>query len=178
LGNDPDIKSFDGGDKIANLSVATTEKWLDSKGELQERTEWHRVVLRGRTAGVAEKYLKKGSLVFLEGANRTRKYTGSDGVERYTTEVSCNVMKMLDGKSAPATEHAGAKWGQSRTEHVGVPWMMPTTCRMCPSKIQLSLKGRVLNSFKPTLSARSLLWECAIRTKFDLRSRNNIAPNS
>ena len=108
LGNDPDIKSFDGGDKIANLSVATTEKWLDSKGELQERTEWHRVVLRGRTAGVAEKYLKKGSLVFLEGANRTRKYTGSDGVERYTTEVSCNVMKMLDGKSAPATEHAGA----------------------------------------------------------------------
>lgn len=102
LGRDPEIRFTQSGQKLANMSVATSETWRDKQsGERREKTEWHRVVIFDeRLADVAEKYLKKGSKVYLEGSLQTRKWTGNDGVEKYTTEVVLQrfsgVMTMLD----------------------------------------------------------------------------------
>jgi single-strand DNA-binding protein len=89
LGRDPEVRYSQAGDKIVNMSVATSERWKDkTTGEPREKTEWHRVVIfNERLADVAEKYLKKGSKVYVEGQLQTRKWTGNDGQERYTTEV-------------------------------------------------------------------------------------------
>ncbi len=89
LGRDPEVRFAQDGTKIVNFPVATSETWKDRQsGDRRERTEWHRVVIfNDRLAEVAEKYLKKGAKVYLEGALQTRKWTGNDGQERYTTEV-------------------------------------------------------------------------------------------
>lgn len=89
LGRDPEVRFAQNGNKIVNMSVATSESWKDKQtGERQERTEWHRVVIfNDRIGDVAEKYLKKGSKVYLEGQLRTRKWTDKSGQEKYTTEV-------------------------------------------------------------------------------------------
>jgi single-strand DNA-binding protein len=103
LGRDPEIRSTQDGMRIANLAVATSESWRDRvSGERKERTEWHRVVIfNERLAEIAEKYLKKGSKVYLEGALQTRKWTDNSGQERYTTEVVLQRFRgeltMLDG---------------------------------------------------------------------------------
>ncbi|MDF1747609.1 MAG: single-stranded DNA-binding protein [Alphaproteobacteria bacterium] len=86
LGQDPDVRSMQNGDKVANLSIATSESWKDQSGQRQERTEWHRVVIFGRVAEIAERYLKKGSKVLIEGQLQTRKWE-KDGKTNYTTEV-------------------------------------------------------------------------------------------
>jgi single-strand DNA-binding protein len=104
LGRDPEVRHSQNGGKIVNMSVATSEQWKDRQsGERREKTEWHRVVIFDeRIADVAEKYLRKGSKVYLEGTLQTRKWTGNDGVEKYTTEVVIprfnGVMTMLDGR--------------------------------------------------------------------------------
>jgi len=89
LGADPDVRSFANGGKVANLSVATTRKWKDrNSGETQERTEWHRVAITAEgLAGVAERYLKKGSKVYIAGRLQTRKWQDQSGQDRYTTEI-------------------------------------------------------------------------------------------
>jgi len=89
LGRDPEIRSMQSGDKVCNLSVATSERWKDrNSGEMQEKTEWHRVVIFDqKLAEVAEKYLQKGAKVFLEGQLQTRKWTDQSGQDKYTTEV-------------------------------------------------------------------------------------------
>jgi single-strand DNA-binding protein len=103
LGRDPEIRSTQDGMRIANLAVATSETWRDKmSGERKERTEWHRVVIfNERLAEVAEKYLKKGSKVYIEGALQTRKWTDNSGQERYTTEIVLQRFRgeltMLDG---------------------------------------------------------------------------------
>lgn len=103
LGNDPEVKYSASGSAIANLSVATSEQWKDKQtGEKKEHTEWHRVVIFGKLAEVAGEYLRKGSQVYIEGQLRTRKWTDSNGVDRYTTEIVIpqmgGVMQMLGGK--------------------------------------------------------------------------------
>lgn len=89
LGRDPEIRSTQSGDRIANLSIATSESWRDkNSGERKERTEWHRVVIfNDKLVEIAEKYLRKGAKVYLEGALQTRKWTDNSGQERYTTEI-------------------------------------------------------------------------------------------
>ena len=89
LGRDPEVRTSQGGDKIVNLSVATSERWKDkTTGEPREKTEWHRVtIFNDRLGDVAEKYLRKGSKVYLEGQLQTRKWTDQSGVEKYTTEI-------------------------------------------------------------------------------------------
>lgn len=88
LGADPEIRVFDNGDKVANLRVATGERWKDKQtGEAKERTEWHAVVIYGPAAGMAEKYLRKGARCLIEGALRTRKWQDQQGNDRYSTEV-------------------------------------------------------------------------------------------
>ncbi len=103
LGADPEVKSFQNGGRIANLRIATSETWKDkATGERKERTEWHSVVLQSDgLVGVAERFLKKGSKVYIEGQLRTRKWQDQSGNDRYTTEVSVGgvggVLTMLDG---------------------------------------------------------------------------------
>lgn len=88
LGADPEIRSTQGGDKVASFSLATGEQWKDKNtGEKKERTEWHRVVVWGALAGVVEKYLSKGKRVFVEGAIRTRKWQDQSGNDRWSTEI-------------------------------------------------------------------------------------------
>jgi single-strand DNA-binding protein len=99
LGRDPEIRYMPSGDALASLSVATTDTWKDKSGEKQERTEWHRVSMFGRLAEIAGEYLKKGSQVYIEGRIQTRKYTDKDGVEKYSTEIVANEMKMLGGRN-------------------------------------------------------------------------------
>jgi single-strand DNA-binding protein len=104
LGRDPEIRSTQDGTKVANLSLATSENWRDkNSGERREKTEWHRVaIFNERLAEVAEKYLKKGSKVYIEGQLQTRKWTDQSGQERYSTEVVLQRFRgeltMLDGR--------------------------------------------------------------------------------
>lgn len=108
LGNDPECKAFNNGGLVANISVATSEKWKDKQtGQEKEATEWHKVVFYGRLAEIARDYLKKGSKVYVEGKLRTRKWQDKDGKDCYTTEINGLDLQMLDsrdgGKSKAAT---------------------------------------------------------------------------
>lgn len=115
LGADPEVKSFQNGGKICNLRIATSENWKDKNtGERKERTEWHAVVLNSDgLVGVAERYLRKGSKVYVEGQLRTRKWQDASGNDRYSTEVSVGgmqgVLTMLDG--APGGGQSGGGGG-------------------------------------------------------------------
>jgi len=119
LGRDPEIRFTQSGQKIANMSIATSETWRDKQsGERREKTEWHRVVVFDeRLADIVEKYIKKGSKVYLEGALQTRKWTGNDGIEKYTTEVVLQrfsgVLTMLDsaGDSSGGGSYGGGDSG-------------------------------------------------------------------
>ena len=105
LGKDPEVRRMTSGDPVVNLSVATSETWRDkASGEKKEKTEWHRVVIFNKNlADVAEKYLRKGAKVYLEGSLQTRKWTDKDGAEKYSTEVVLQnfngTLVMLDGRS-------------------------------------------------------------------------------
>ncbi|WP_295529644.1 single-stranded DNA-binding protein [Novosphingobium sp. Chol11] len=117
LGADPEVKSFQNGGRIANLRIATSENWKDkATGERKERTEWHSVVLQSDgLVGVAERYLKKGSKVYIEGQLRTRKWQDASGNDRYTTEVSVGIngnLTMLDGAQGGAGAGGGGGGGQ------------------------------------------------------------------
>lgn len=103
LGRDPEVRTMQNGGKVANLSLATSESWKDKQtGERKEKTEWHRVVIFGQLADIAERYLKKGSKVYVCGSLQTRKWTDQSGQEKYTTEVVLqgfnSELTMLDGK--------------------------------------------------------------------------------
>ncbi len=88
VGSDPEIRTFDNGDEIANFGLATNEVWKDKDtGERQERTEWHRVVVRGKLVDVIKQYVHRGSKLYVEGSLHTRKYQAKDGQDRYITEV-------------------------------------------------------------------------------------------
>jgi single-strand DNA-binding protein len=100
LGRDPEVRYLPSGDAVANLNIATTEKWKDKGGEQQEQTEWHRVAFFGRQAEICGEYLRKGSQVYVEGRLQTRKWTDKDGNERYTTEIRGDRMQMLGGRAA------------------------------------------------------------------------------
>lgn len=100
LGNDPEIRALEGGVQLARISVATTESYTDKNtGERVSNTEWHRVVMWRGLAGVAEKYLKKGSLVYIEGKLRSRSWEDENKQTRYTTEIVADTMTMLGGRN-------------------------------------------------------------------------------
>lgn len=104
LGRDPEVRTFQNGGRVCSLNIATSESWKDkASGEKKERTEWHRVsIFNDNLVGIAEKYLKKGSKVYLEGQLETRKYQDKDGVEKYSTEVVLRPYRgeltLLDGR--------------------------------------------------------------------------------
>jgi single-strand DNA-binding protein len=111
LGRDPEMRSFPSGDQVANVTIATTDKWKDKQtGEMKEATEWHRVVFNGRLAEIVGQYLRKGSQVYVEGSLRTRKWTDKDGIEKYTTEIRADQMQMLgsrQGMGGPGGDDGG-----------------------------------------------------------------------
>ncbi len=95
LGGDPETRYTPSGAAVANFNMATNESWRDANGELQDKTEWHRCVMFGKSAELAGELLKKGQLVYLEGKLQTRNWEDKDGVKRYTTEVVCDMFTML-----------------------------------------------------------------------------------
>lgn len=100
LGSDPEIRYMPNGNPVANISIATTRKWKNKQsGEKREETEWHRTVFFNRLAEIAGEYLRKGSLVYIEGRIRTQKWQDKNGQDRYTTEIVGEQMTMLDSKS-------------------------------------------------------------------------------
>ncbi|NDE90373.1 MAG: single-stranded DNA-binding protein [Alphaproteobacteria bacterium] len=128
LGKDPEVRAFQNGGRVANFSVATSESWKDkTTGERKDKTEWHKVeIYNDRIIDVAEKYLKKGAKVYIEGQLETRKYTDKEGQERYTTAVVLKQFRgeltMLDGKNSSsgggeysvddASNDSGSSFGQ------------------------------------------------------------------
>lgn len=103
LGRDPEIKYLPSGGAVTNFGIATSESWKDkSSGQRQERTEWHSIVIFNKLAEIAGEYLRKGSLVYIEGSLRTRKWQAQDGSDRYSTEIVASVMQILDGKTEPS----------------------------------------------------------------------------
>ena len=98
LGNDPEVRYMPNGNAVANLSLATSESWKDQHGQVQERTEWHRLTMYRRLAEIAGEYLKKGSQIYVEGKLQTRKWQDQQGQDRYTTEIIVDQMQMLGGR--------------------------------------------------------------------------------
>lgn len=101
LGRDPETRYTSGGQAVCNFTVATDETYKDRAGERQKRTEWHRIVVWGKLAEICQQYLKKGSLVFLEGRIQTRQWDDRDGNKRTTTEIVASGMRMLGPKAVP-----------------------------------------------------------------------------
>ena len=121
LGANPEMRFTQGGQAVANLRIATTERWTDKSGQKQEATEWHRVVVWGKQAEICGQYLTKGRQVYIEGRIRTRQWQDQQGQKRYSTEIVAQTMQMLGGRgerpaedvaaTAPVEEPASADFG-------------------------------------------------------------------
>jgi single-strand DNA-binding protein len=115
LGRDPETRYTSGGQAVANFTLATDETFKDRSGERQKRTEWHRIVLWGKLAEIAQQYLKKGQLVYIEGRIQSRQWEDKrDGQKRTTTEIVASVMRMLGSRADAAAAGAGAGGGMSQ----------------------------------------------------------------
>lgn len=104
LGKDPELRYTKSGHPVANFSVATTDKWQGKDGNTEERTEWHQIVVWGKSAENCQKFLNKGSSVYLEGSLQTRKWEDREGNERYTTEVRAERVQFLSAKKSAARD--------------------------------------------------------------------------
>ncbi|HON30445.1 MAG TPA: single-stranded DNA-binding protein [Ottowia sp.] len=113
LGRDPEMRSFPNGDQVANVTLATTDKWKDKQsGEPREHTEWHRLVFNGRLAEIAGQYLRKGSQIYVEGSIRTRKWLDqATGQDRYSTEIRVDQMQMLGSRQGMGGPGGGDEGG-------------------------------------------------------------------
>ena len=116
LGGDPETRFTPSGAAVANFNIATNESWKDANGELQDKTEWHRCVMFGKTAELAGELLKKGQLVYIEGKLQTRNWEDKDGIKRYTTEVVCDMFTMLGRKMDAENSQQAAPTSNSDEE--------------------------------------------------------------
>jgi single-strand DNA-binding protein len=114
LGRDPETRYTGGGQAVANFSVATDETYKDKNGERQKRTEWHKIVVWGKQAEIAQQYLKKGSLIFIEGRIQSREWQDKEGQKRTSFEIVASNFRMLGGRADGAAAGAGAGGGTSR----------------------------------------------------------------
>lgn len=118
LGRDPETRYTSGGQAVANFTLATDESFKSRSGERQKRTEWHRIVLWGKLAEIAQQYLKKGTMVYIEGRIQTRQWEDKrDGQKKQTTEIVANVMRMLSSRAEGAAAGAGAGMGGGASAH-------------------------------------------------------------
>ena len=138
LGKDPETRYTPDGAAITNITLATTDTWKDkATGEKKEATEWHRVAFFGRLAEIAGQYLKKGRPVYIEGRIRTRKWQDKEGVDRYTTEIIADEMKMLgsrEGMGAPGPEDDGSSSSSARAPAVAGGGAASTPRAAAPAK--------------------------------------------
>lgn len=123
LGKDPETRYMPNGDAVTNLTLATSENWKDKNGEKQEKTEWHRVTFYRKLAEIAAEYLKKGSMVYVEGRLETRKWTDKAGVEKYTTEIIASAMQMLGSRG----EGGGERSEPAARKDTGEPARKPAS---------------------------------------------------
>ena len=141
LGKDPEMRSFPNGDQIANVTIATTDRWKDkTSGEMKEATEWHRVNFNGRLAEIVGQYLKKGSQVYVEGSLRTRKWTDKDGVEKYTTEIRADQMQMLGSRQG-----MGGGGGSSDSDEGG--YSAPRAPAARPAPVAKAVPAKAASGF-------------------------------
>jgi len=117
LGRDPETRYTGSGQAVANFSLATDETYKDKSGERQKRTEWHKIVVWGKQAEIAQQYLKKGSLVFVEGRIQSREWQDKEGQKRTSFEIVANNFRMLGGRADGAAAAAGAGAGHGRSGH-------------------------------------------------------------
>jgi single-strand DNA-binding protein len=108
LGKDPEIRAFEGNRKVANFTLATNERYTDKSGNKQEITDWHNLAIWGAQAEIAEKFLKKGMLIYIEGRLKSRSWEDKDGVKKYTTDVVVDSFKMLEGRKDVDTSPNGS----------------------------------------------------------------------
>lgn len=139
LGRDPETRSFPNGDQVANVTIATTDRYKDkTSGEMKEITEWHRVSFFGRLAEIAGQYLRKGSQVYVEGSLRTRKWTDKDGIEKYSTEIRADSMQMLGSRQGMGGGSGGDDGGgyeaPSRAAVPRAPAAAPRQAPAAPAK--------------------------------------------
>jgi len=119
LGNDPETRNLPSGGMVTNLRLATTDTWKDRQtGQMQERTEWHTLVFFNKLAEIAGNYLSKGSKIYIEGRLQTRKWQGQDGQDRYSTEIVCSDLQMLDGNPNRTRTNAPQPSAGQPTGHV------------------------------------------------------------
>ena len=119
LGNDPEVRQTQTGQRVATFRLATSERWKDRQGEMQDRTEWHNIVLWGQLADIASQYLSKGSSCYIEGRIQTRNWEDREGQKRYMTEVVANQMVLLGGRGDAAVAGRGAARATGRAEPAG-----------------------------------------------------------
>jgi single-strand DNA-binding protein len=116
LGRDPETRYTGGGQAVANFSVATDETYKDKNGERQKRTEWHKIVVWGKQAEIAQQYLKKGSLIFIEGRIQSREWQDKEGQKRTSFEIVASNFRMLGGRADGAAGGVGSFGGGARSE--------------------------------------------------------------
>jgi len=119
LGQDPESRFTPQGTAVANLSIATNEAWKDQNGELQERTEWHRVVMYGRMAETANEFMKKGQMVYVEGRLHTREWEDQNQIKRRTTEIRCDNFTMLGRRGESSTSSNRGTGAQENKSGMG-----------------------------------------------------------
>ena len=129
MGGDPETRFTPSGAAVANFNIATNESWRDANGDIQDKTEWHRCVMFGKSAELAGELLKKGQLLYTEGKLQTRNWEDKDGIKRYTTEVVCEMFTMLGRKWIPTTINPLAAIMNLKKVPIVSPMM-----RICPSR--------------------------------------------
>ena len=132
LGRDPEMRTFPSGDQVANVTVATTDRWRDKNtGENREATEWHRVVFNGKLAEIVGQYLRKGSQVYVEGSLRTRKWTDQQtGQERYATEIRADTMQLLGSRQGGGQQGGYGDDGYGESSYEAPPQRRPAPAPM------------------------------------------------
>ncbi|MCP4596156.1 single-stranded DNA-binding protein [Neptuniibacter sp.] len=162
LGGDPEVRYMPNGNAVTNITVATSESWKDKEtDEIQERTEWHKVVFFGRLAEVAGEYLRKGSQVYLEGALRTRKWEDNNGNDRYTTEIVVDMngqMQMLGSSNGS---------GQQRADSQGA---YPEAKRAAPAPQQAPANPQIPNGYVLTPKANGADYAAFMEQGWDNQS--------
>jgi single-strand DNA-binding protein len=142
LGKDPETRYMPNGEAVTNATLATSETWKDKSGAKQEKTEWHNLVFYRRLAEVAGEYLKKGSMIYVEGRLQTRKWQDKEGKDRYTTEIIANEMTMLGGKSSGGFEVV--EENQSAPQRPSAP---ARSAPAAPAASSGSAQGRSFDNF-------------------------------
>ena len=128
MGGDPETRFTPSGAAVANFNIATNESWRDANGDIQDKTEWHRCVMFGKSAELAGELLKKGQLLYTEGKLQTRNWEDKDGIKRYTTEVVCEMFTMLgrkmdaDNNQSTGSYNESEKSDDSKSEDEDLPF--------------------------------------------------------